>query len=149
VDLYAKDAVGDPKQQSHDFEPGIAESGLFWTRPVSSSTIRVLPDRGVARFHGRVALHDYGNFFNAIRPRPNPPPKPSHVTFDVRWLGGGDPKQIRDPTFGFAGEFIDSQATIEFTASNDGSDIVYRSIAKGQHTLYAGVGRERNGIFFA
>jgi hypothetical protein len=35
-----------------------------------------------------------------------------------------------------------------FTASNDGSDVVYRSVAKNQNVLYAGVGRERNGVFF-
>jgi hypothetical protein len=149
VDLYPKDAVGDPKQQLHDFEPGIAPSGLFWTRPISPAATHVDLDTGKARFHGRIALHDYGNFFNAIARKPNPPPKPSHVTFDVRWLGDSDHKQIRNPTYGFSGEFVDGQATIEFSASNDGSPVVYRSVAKGQKTLYAGVGRERNGIFFA
>ena len=57
-------------------------------------------------------------------------------------------KQIRDEKFGFAGAFVDGQAAIEFSASNDDSSVVYRSVAKGQHALYAGVGRERNGIFF-
>jgi hypothetical protein len=27
--------------------------------------------------------------------------------------------------------------------------VVYRSVAQGQSTLYAGVGHERNGVFFS
>jgi hypothetical protein len=148
VDLYPGDAVGDPSKQLHDFEPGIAPSGLFWTRPVAPSSIRVDAAGGKARFHGRVALGDYGNFFNAIKKKPSPPPRPSHVTFDVRWLGGNDTREIRDPKFGYVGEFVDGPGAIMFTASNDGSDVVYRSVAKNQNVLYAGVGRERNGVFF-
>jgi hypothetical protein len=94
-------------------------------------------------------VKDYYNFFNAVAPKPSPPPRPSRVTFDVRWRGGNDPKDIRDPRYGFVGTFIDSSATIEFSAANSGSPIVYRSVAEGQSTLYAGVGEERNGIFFA
>jgi len=94
------------------------------------------------------AVPDFGNFFNAVARHPNPPPKPSRVSFDVRWHGGAPPVDIRDPTFGFMGTFVDGPATISFTAKNDGSTVVYRSLAAGQKALYAGAGRERNGIFF-
>lgn len=80
---------------------------------------------------------------------PNPAPKPSRVSFDVRWHGGSDRQQLRDEKFGFMGEFVDGPATIRFTAKNDGSNVVYRSDAAGQKALYAGAGTERNGVFFA
>jgi len=67
----------------------------------------------------------------------------------VRWRGGTDPEQIRDAKFGFAGTFIDGPASISFTAKNDGSNVVYRSVAAGQKVIYAGTGTERNGVFFA
>ena len=48
---------------------------------------------------------------------------------------------------GFMGTFVDGPATIDFTAKNDGSNVVHRSIAAGQKALYAGAGSERNGVF--
>lgn len=117
--------------------------------PIPPSSIRYDAHSGSARFQLRnYSLPDYGNFFNAIAKHPNPPPKPSHVSFDVRWHGGGSPQQVRDATFGFMGTFVDGQATISFTAKNDGSNVVYRSLPAGQKALYAGAGTERNGVFF-
>ena len=85
-----------------------------------------------------------------------PPPVPAHVSFDVRWAGHGERKRIRDETFGFVGHFATGEATISFTASNDGSGVVYTSDPAGQHNPTpaeggAGspaVGHERNGVFF-
>jgi hypothetical protein len=96
-----------------------------------------------------VAVPDFGNFFNAIAKHPKPPPKPSRVTFDVHWHGGGDRQQVSDTTYGFAGEFVDGPATISFTAKNDAASVVYRSLAAKQTVKYAGAGHERNGVFFA
>jgi hypothetical protein len=105
---------------------------------------------GTARFRvTNYAVPDYGNFFNAISKHPNPAPKPSRVSFDVRWHGGGAPRQTRDAKFGFMGTFVDGPATISFTAKNNDSSVVYRSVAAGQKALYAGAGMERNGVFFA
>jgi hypothetical protein len=92
---------------------------------------------------------DYGNIFNAIAKHPNPAPKPSRVSFDIHWHGGSDRQQIRDAKFGFMGEFVDGPATISFTAKNEGSNVVYSSVATGQKALYAGAGNERNSVFFA
>jgi len=41
--LFPPDAVGDPSVQQHDWEPGIAPSGLFWTIPIDPSAIHVDP----------------------------------------------------------------------------------------------------------
>ena len=71
------------------------------------------------------------------------------MSFDVRWQGGDDRQEIRDAKFGFAGTFVSGPASISFTARNDDSSVVYRSVSGGQHALYAGAGTERNGVFFA
>ena len=149
--------MGDPTHQQHDWEPGIAPNGLFWTIPVAASTIDVDPGTGEARLTGRsVAVTDYHDFFNAVAGG-GPAPVPAHVSFDVRWAGHGDRLRVRDTTFGFTGRFVQGRATVAFTASNDGSGVVYTSDPGGQYNPgpdqggagSPAVGHERNGIFFS
>lgn len=131
----------------HDWEPGIAGSGLFWTVPVSPSAITINPNNGTARLRvTNMAIPDFHDFINAISTAP--PTVPSHVSFDVRWAGGGDRSAIRDDTYGYEGVFITGNATIDFVASNDGG-LTYRSDHNVQTNVGSpGVGRERNGAFF-
>jgi hypothetical protein len=137
--------VGDPEHQLHDYEPGIAPSGLFWTIPIAASTIQVNPGSGVARLTATdVAVEDYHDFFNAIGGGAS---TPARVSFDVRWSGGGDRERIRDDSYGFVGEFVSGPAEISFTAVSDGK--TYTSDAGEQTSpLPPAVGTERNGIFF-
>ena len=144
------DAVGDPSRQHHDWEPGIEPSGLFWTIPFSEGATDAAPGAGTARFHAEsLAIDDYHDFFNAIAEPPDPAPRPSHVSFDVRWHGGGDRMKVRDADFGFVGQFVAGEATIDFSCRNDDSPVVYTSLADEQSTVGAGVGHERNGVFFS
>jgi len=130
----------------HDWEPGIAPSGLFWTIPISPSAIIVNPQTGRATLRARdLAVADFHDFLNAISP--NPSSVPAHVSFDVQWAGGRDTTELNDSTFDFSGTFVESDATIEFTARNDASSVVYRSDPTDQQSFGAGVGRERNGVF--
>jgi hypothetical protein len=147
--LYPPGAVGDSTQQVHDFEPGIARSGLFWTIPIAASAIDVDPGSGRARLHAaNVRVADYHDFFNAVLGG-GPPPLPSHVSFDVRWPGKGGRQDVRDETFGFTGHYVTSAATISFTASNDGSGVRYTSDPSSQYNVGSpAVGHERNGVFF-
>jgi hypothetical protein len=143
--------VDDPNtQQVHDFEPGIAASGLFWTIPVGAAAVDVSPGSGRARFQAAgLAVPDFHDFFNAISPSPSPAPAPSHVSFDTVWSGGGVHERVRDTDFGFVGDFVAGDATIAFTVANDGAGVTYTSDAAGQTTASAGVGHERNGVFFS
>ena len=133
--MFDPAAVGDPTQQSHDFEPGIAPSGLFWTIPIAPLAIEVDLRRGRARLRAdRVPVPDYHDGINALGLTPTPvPPVPSHVSFDVRWPGHGERQKIRDETFGFTGAYVTSATTISFTAFNDHSDVIYKSDRKGQY----------------
>ena len=71
------------------------------------------------------------------------------MSFEVTWAGRGDRQNVKDATFGFAGEYVSGSATIAFTVSDDGSGTTYTADAAGQSTgLPPGVGHERNGVFF-
>lgn len=142
-------------RQSHDYEPGIAPSGLFWTIPIAGGDIDVDPGSGRARLRANgTGVGDYHDFFSAVTPGATS--LPSHVSFDVRWAGRGERQRIRDTTFNFAGQYVASPTTISFTASDDGSGVRYFSDPEGQYnpTVDEGgaglpaVGLERNGRFF-
>ena len=133
--------------QVHDWEPGILSSGLFWTIPIDDRAISHEGRDGRARFRmSDVAVPDFHDFNSAVAP--HPVSIPSHVSFDVRWKGGGARTKLHDTVFGFEGDFVDGPASIEFSTRQDGSKVVYRSDPAGQNTVSAGVGRERNGAFF-
>jgi hypothetical protein len=142
--------VGDPSVQVHDFNPGIAPSGLFWTIPIEPGAIKVDLATGEARLRVQaLKIDDYHDILNSIGLVPGPPPLPSRVSFDVRWAGHGAPVDLNDPTFGFMGHYVTGPATISFTASNDNSRVVYRSDTTGQSNPGPpAVGTERNGVFF-
>jgi hypothetical protein len=137
--------VGDPEHQQHDLEPGIAQSGLFWTIPIDGSAVSVDPGRGTASLRAaNVAVRDFHDVFNAFGSGPS---VPAVVTFDVEWSPTGQPQRVRDGTFGFVGEYVGGSAHIDFTATVGG--VTYRSNSAGQYNpLQPAVGTERNGLFF-
>ena len=102
---------------------------------------------GRARFHRRhLTVPDFHDFLNAVSP--SPASQPGHVSFDVHWRGDPHDKQwIRDRTFGFEGEFVPCEVTIDFRVKDDHSDVVYTSVGHGQTTVGGAIGFERNGVF--
>ena len=154
--MFDKGAVGDPSHQRHDFEPGIARSGLFWTIPFPASAISFDTATGEARFRAsNVRVKDYHDIINAVTGAKRKP-IPSHVSFDVRWHGHGKHRKIRDTKFGFEGSYITGRATINFTAAHIGSGVTFRSASAHQYNPTAkqggagspAVGHQRNGRYF-
>lgn len=141
--------MGDPSFQVHDFNPGVAPNGLFWTTPVAQAAIEVDPGSGTARFHAEnLPVPDYHDIINAIFG--GSPPVAGHVSFDVRWAGGGGRQPERDTTYGFVGKYVSGPATISFAVRDDDVDVVFTSDAGGQtNGLPPEVGHERNGVFFS
>jgi hypothetical protein len=125
---------------------------LFWTIPISASSADV-QHRGSARLRAvDLRVGDFGDFSNAVSSQPpGPPPHstPSRVSFEVLWHGGGEASTIRDPDYGFQGQFVTGAATISFRAQNENSHTEFRSDPDDQSTAGPpGVGREQNGVFF-
>ena len=139
--------MGDLTNQVHDFEPGIRQSGLFWTIPVPAAAVESDLDAGTARYHLQGEhVPDFHDFFNAVSPHARR--RPGVVDFDVQFTAVGPRAQIRDKKFGFSGLFAPAQLHIDFAARDLDSDVSYHSVSDGQVTVGGGMGREQNGIFF-
>jgi hypothetical protein len=133
--------------QVHDFNPGIAPNGVFWTVAVPASAVDVDLDAGTARLQvTNLALKDYFTIANSLFGG-GPSPINATVSFDVIWGGVTARAKIRDAAKGFAGEFAHTGATIAWSASESGFS--FASNASGQAVAFAEIGHERNGVFFA
>ena len=100
---------------------------------------------------GRVSLRvarrrfrDFGNLLHALRGDPS---KPAEVSFDVRWGNVIRRLDLRDEDVGFEGQFVETHAVIAWSARQDGFEFVSDPIHTSQ-TVFAVIGRERNGGFF-
>jgi len=94
---------------------------------------------------------DFTDIFNSAGvTKPPIKPIPSLVSFDVHWRGKAAPTRIRDTTNNFVGQFIDSLATIAWSARQQSTNFAFTSAAASTSKTISGViGRERNGSFFS
>jgi len=130
--------------QIHDYNPGIAPNGLFWTMPISPDAIDVNPGKGRARLSARdLPMPDFGDFVNSILSGPS---EPATVTFDVRWFDVLERHNQKEPDWGFAGEFVVTRASIEWSSHQNGFEF-QSDPAEASITDYAIIGNERNGVF--
>jgi hypothetical protein len=148
--------LGQPDSvQVHDFNPGIAASGLFWTTyPFPPANVAVNLNQGSALAHAtNWAIPDYGNIVNSIGlQNPPAPPIPSSVSFAVSWAAKGPPTHLPNatsPTTGFTGTFQDCNAQIAWSANSPSTHFQFVSDPAASSTTVSGViGAERNGRFY-
>jgi hypothetical protein len=133
--------------QTHDYNPGYSMNGAFWTTRVPTPSVSVDPDAATARFAlADFATPDWVTLGNALAAGPN---VPAAVTFDCRWQPGPNPHTFEqvDSANGFRGKFTDGVATVSWSSKQDG--FMFQSDpAATSKSLFAIVGRERNGVFF-
>lgn len=142
MDLFTG-AVG--SGQIHDFNPGIRESGLFWTLPVSEDALEVDLDDGTASLAVKdLDQEDYHNLSNALHDGPS---DPATVSFDMRWKAIAEPIHVNDSVHGFTGKFQLSAVQIEWSATAPNFEFV-SDPASTTTNVRSVIGRERNGIFF-
>ncbi|HEV2033245.1 MAG TPA: hypothetical protein VGU71_03445 [Candidatus Dormibacteraeota bacterium] len=140
MDLYTG-AVG--SGQVHDFNPGIRESGLFWTLPVSEDVLEV-EDGTVTLAVNDLDQEDYHTLANALHDGPS---DPSSVSFEMRWKASAGPIQVTDPVHKFTGKFRISTVQIEWSAKAPNFEFV-SDPAGSSNNVSSVFGRERNGVFF-
>jgi len=71
---------------------------------------------------------------------------PATVSFDVQWDGDGEPVKVRDEKNRFAGDYIETTSSIEWSAREAG----FRFKSDPETTNeFSEIGRERNGVFFS
>jgi hypothetical protein len=143
--VYAGQVVGPGVPQIHDYNPGITQSGLFWTVRVPDDSVRVDLKRGTASFAlSRFRLDDYYNLANAFAGGPSTPAVSSFV---LTFKAYGDVLTKHDEANDFAVRYRLAHSTLEWTAQGGG--FAYRSDeAKTSAETFSMLGAERNGAFF-
>jgi len=99
-----------------------------------------------------MAVPDFTDIFNSAGfTKPPIPPIPSFVSFDVRWTAkpGAQLTRIRDATNHFTGTFIDSNATIVWSANQPKTGFTFATDTAKTTAVSGVIGHERNGRFFA
>jgi hypothetical protein len=143
-------------QQIHDYSPGISSNGLFWLVSAPRDAVQIDLDAGTASLRmNNVALtdaHDLANSLTNGHGLTNPPippaaPVPATVSFDIEWSNMIARDKITNVAEDFEGQFIETGATISWSAAQAGFDFVSESPNPARN-VYSVIGRERNGVFF-
>ncbi|TMD16850.1 MAG: hypothetical protein E6I96_03485 [Chloroflexi bacterium] len=142
MDLF-NGAVG--SNQVHDFNPGIRESGLFWTQPVAGDSLGVELEAGTASLAlDDLDEEDYHDLHNALIDGPS---DPASVSFEMRWQAIAKPMNVTDSVHRFTGRFRLCAVQIEWSATAPGFSFV-SDPANTTTNVRSVIGRERNGVFF-
>lgn len=139
----------------HSYDPGISPTLVVWTTPIPEGGARIDLDAGTAELHVRnicsvfdaftvanslTPTHPLGNIVSAV-----------FDSLDLRW--SGVTRRIigfGDPVNQFSGDFVETSATIEVTATTTKSTgHGFRFVSAATTTVnFAQIGRETNGVFF-
>lgn len=116
---------------------------MFWVQAISADSASVdLAAEKASLSVTSLAIPDFHDVINALKGGPS---VPAFVSFDVKWSGATRRLGIRNETDGFVGRYIEDKATIKWSAVQKG--FKFESEPK-QSSVYAVIGRERNGVFF-
>ena len=143
MDLFTG-AVG--TGQVHDFNPGIAPSGLFWTVAVPGDAVAADVQHGTAS----LALDDFDteDYFNLLNALQDGNSDSASVSFEMRWQAIDAPMNVTDPVHHFDGRFTLSAVQIEWSATTPHFTFV-SDPASTTHNVRSVIGHERNGVFFS
>ena len=135
----------------HDYDPGIVPypDGLFWTVPSPAGSVSVQPGAGKGRMRlTDQPITDYFDIPNALFQFEDPVSEDATCSFDVRWSGPVTERyHLTDRDVGFTGQFVLSQATMTWSARNEGG-FSFVSDSSPTTSAFAQLGRMRNGVFF-
>jgi hypothetical protein len=139
------DQTGTFASQIHDYDPGIAASGLFWTIAIPDDSVEADLEDAEARLHlSNLSIHDYGSIPNGLFHFALP--LPGKVSLDLRWFDALKRGTTSDPTKPFEQNYVQTKAHISWSGQT-GSD--HFQTTGGQQTVhFAQIAHERNGSFF-
>jgi hypothetical protein len=92
-----------------------------------------------------VEIEDYHDIANALKDGPS---VPANVSFHMRWSGVQKRVHLHDVQKKFDADLILDTATIGWSAREKGFKFV-SDPANTSTTVFAAIGRERNGVFFS
>jgi hypothetical protein len=129
---------------------------LFWTVAVPPESVEIDLDDATASLRVTdVAVtdaHDVANALTNGKGLTNPPippiaPVPATVSFAVQWSGVVSQAKVTNLASHFTGEFIETIATIKWSASQASFHFVSEDPNPARN-FYSVIGHERNGVFF-
>jgi hypothetical protein len=129
-----------------DFNPGVADSGLFWTLAIPDDSVEVHPGAGTARYAlSNFPMRDFHNINNGLSGGSG---DPGAVSFEIVFAGHGRRAvQTDGKTFSF--DSVISSATVEWSSVNNATGMRFVSDpASTSQSAYAAVGHEKNGTFY-
>jgi len=133
--------------QIHDYNPGVAANGVFWTIRIPDSAVRADPGASSARYAlDDVPLGDYVSVWAALAGQP--PTGTVRASFDASWKATGKPLKVSDASNKFTGVYRVAESTIEWKASGSEGFSYQSDPARTSKTTFSAIGRERNGMFF-
>ena len=99
-----------------------------------------------------IDAHDLANALTNGHGLINPPippiaPVPATVSFEVQWSGVVNQANVTNQASKFTGNFIETVATIKWSASQTGFAFVSEDPNPARN-FYSVIGHERNGFFF-
>jgi hypothetical protein len=131
----------------HDFNPGITQSGVFWTSIAQIDQVAVNLTTGRATMEVRnLRMKDFFDFENAIVGG-GPLPVPGVVSYRVEWTAAGAINEFDNAEQQYRGRFRYAAAQMEWSART--TDYEFASAPIGTSTTDgAQLGFERNGSFY-
>jgi hypothetical protein len=134
----------DFSNQVHDYNPGIAENGLFWTIPFPDESAWIDLAAGKAEMHALgLEIPDTYTFGNAAARGPQ---EMARVSFDVWWHSPMSTEHIQNEEQGFAATLLEVESAISFSAESETFAFQSDPPEKSQ-ALYARIGYDANGVF--
>jgi hypothetical protein len=94
-----------------------------------------------------LAVTDYFNIPNAFFHLQTPVSSPATCSFDVRWSGPVTSRAPVTSTAGSAGQLVMSQATMTWSAANAQGFSFQSDPSNTTTSVFAQIGRVRNGVF--
>jgi hypothetical protein len=131
--------------QIHDFNPGITESGLFWTTCIDPRDVQVNPGNGRASMEAEdMQMPDYFDFGNSLFDGPSLPGK---VSFRIEWSKSHDKHRFRYVPEKWSANVVFNTARVLWEGETAATHYVTDETGP-QETVFADVGHERNGVYF-
>jgi hypothetical protein len=139
--------------QIHDFNldfgvpVNAAGDRTFWTGAIPNHSVNLNPGKGTADMHVRdLDVEDYFSLGNALAQGHS---VSATASFEVHWRGPVTRTvTVSDPVNAFTGTYNEDQARVAWRASEAGFTFVSDPLATSK-TVFAEIGRERNGNFFS
>lgn len=148
----------DPAQtQIHDVNPGdlnvsgapnhFPDGGVFWTSIIPTSSSKIQPGAGNAEFTlNNSDMLDFIDVVNAIF-RNGPAPVPTKASVDIKWSGTGERIKVDNDELGFAGQYENATATINWSVENN--SLFYDTANSSEVNItHAYTAKVRNGSFY-